>query len=72
MANVKTKETKMNVMRKKSLWSELKRDRMLYLMLLPGVLFFVFFKFRPFEWFGIAFLNIIHLLKILLQENLLE
>ena len=25
MANVKTKETKMNVMRKKSLWSELKR-----------------------------------------------
>lgn len=55
MANVKTKETKMNVMRKKSLWSELKRDKMLYLMLLPGVLFFVFFKFRPFEWFGIAF-----------------
>lgn len=45
MANVKTKETKMNVMRKKSLWSELKRDKMLYLMLLPGVLFFVFFKF---------------------------
>lgn len=32
MANVKTKETKMNVMRKKSLWSELKRDKMLYLM----------------------------------------
>ena len=27
MANVKTKETKMNVMRKKSLWSELKRDK---------------------------------------------
>ena len=40
MANVKTKETKMNAMRKKSLWSELKRDKMLYLMLLPG---------RPFQ-----------------------
>lgn len=74
MANVKTKETKMNVMRKKSLWSELKRDKMLYLMLLPGVLFFVFFSLSLDHLNGLElhFLNIIHLLKILLQENLLE
>ena len=72
MANVKTKETKMNVMRKKSLWSELKRDKMLYLMLLPGVLFFVSLSLDHLNGLELHFLNIIHLLKILLQENLLE
>lgn len=72
MANVKTKETKMNVMRKKSLWSELKRDKMLYLMLLPGVLSLFSLSLDHLNGLELHFLNIIHLLKILLQENLLE
>ncbi|MFX3635900.1 MAG: ABC transporter permease [Candidatus Pristimantibacillus sp.] len=38
---------KINISKKRSIWPELKRDRYLYLLALPGILFFIIFKYIP-------------------------
>lgn len=42
---------------KRGFWFYLKRDRLLYLLLLPGVLYFIIFKYLPMVGIVIAFEN---------------
>lgn len=44
-------------MRTRSIWPELKRDRYLYLLALPGILFFIIFKYIPITNLIIGFQN---------------
>ena len=39
------------------LWSNIKRDKWLYLLLLPGVIYFIVFKYLPMFGIVIAFEN---------------
>ena len=38
---------------KSTLLRDLWRDKWLYIMLLPGIIYFVLFKLKPFIWFAI-------------------
>lgn len=39
---------------KNTLIQDLWRDKWLYVMLLPGLIYFILFKLKPFTWFGIS------------------
>lgn len=45
------------VQRKSRLWLDMKRDKYLYLLTLPGVIYFIVFKFMPIAGMVIAFQN---------------
>ena len=42
------------ISKRQRLGRELWRDKWLYVMLIPGIVFFLLFKLKPFTWFAIS------------------
>ena len=45
----------LNARKRKKMWAQIKSNKYLYLMLLPGVLYFIIFKYLPMGGLVIAF-----------------
>lgn len=55
ITSVKSKKKLVTEKRKTSLRTEIWRCRYMYLLLIPGILYFVLFRYLPIAWLGISF-----------------